>query len=186
MNLEGTLEVRSTHAAAAALSAALLVISAAPASAAEADQHCWYDLETGLSGCHDTYAKVLDDLSAAGEVAVATSYGSDGALVGTASGGVVALASVALGTVYEDLNYGGSSYTFTASSGCDSNADVDWQLSSMPSGWNDRVSSFKSFGQCATRIWADTGYSGSSYGFVANSTYVGSTMNDQASSIQWN
>ncbi|MGE4113588.1 MAG: hypothetical protein AB7G36_05385 [Candidatus Nanopelagicales bacterium] len=178
--------MRSTHAAAAALSAALLVISAAPASAAEADQHCWYDLETGLSGCHDTYAKVLDDLSAAGEVAVATSYGSDGALVGTASGGVVALASVALGTVYEDLNYGGSSYTFTASSGCDSNADVDWQLSSMPSGWNDRVSSFKSFGQCATRIWADTGYSGSSYGFVANSTYVGSTMNDQASSIQWN
>lgn len=176
--------MRSTHAAAAALGAALLMIGAAPASAADVDRHCWYDLETGLSGCHDTYAEVLDDLTA--EAGAATSYATDGASAATASGGVVALASVALGTVYEDLNYGGSSYTFTASSDCDSNADVDWQLSSMPSGWNDRVSSFKSFGQCATRIWADTGYSGSSYGFVANSTYVGSTMNDQASSIQWN
>jgi hypothetical protein len=96
------------------------------------------------------------------------------------------LSTVVIGQVFEDANYGGSSYTFTASADCDTNADVDWELSSMPSGWNDRVSSFKSFGQCATKIWHDVSFAGTSYGFVVNSTYVGATLNDEASSIQWN
>lgn len=56
----------------------------------------------------------------------------------------------------------------------------------MPSGWNDRVSSFKSYGLCATRIWENTNFGGASYGFTVNSTYVGDAMNDRASSIQWN
>ncbi len=68
----------------------------------------------------------------------------------------------------------------------DSNSDVDWQVGSMPYGWNDRVSSFKSFGQCATRIWENNNFTGASYGYIVNSSYVGAAMNDRASSIQWN
>lgn len=52
-------------------------------------------------------------------------------------------------------------------------------------GWNDRITSFKSYENCATKLWENT-FSGSSYGFCVNSTYVGAAMNDRASSMQFN
>ena len=153
--------------------AATCLLGMAPAYADDSVQHCWLDVEAATSQCFQTQAEVLAQIDAQ------DAQRSQSELVSPA-------ATVILGQVFEDANYGGSSYTFTASSGCDTNADVDWQVSSMPSGWNDRVTSFKSFNDCATRIWSDTGYSGSTYGFVVNSTNVGTTMNDQTSSIQWN
>ena len=170
--------MRSTRLAPAAVVAvtATALLSTSPAHAADTVEHCWLDVETSAGQCFATYAEVLAQLDA---LESEDSQESLSDLVSPA-------ASVVIGQVFEDASYGGSSYTFTASSGCDTNADVDWQVSSMPSGWNDRVTSFKSFNQCATRIWSDTGYSGNSYGFVANSTNVGATMNDQTSSIQWN
>ena len=96
-------------------------------------------------------------------------------------------ASFVLGTVYADAGYAsaGGSYTFTSSSDCDTNPDVDYQVAVMPAGWNDRISSFRSYGHCATRLWENT-FSGTSYGFTVNSSYVGDAMNDRASSIQFN
>lgn len=159
----------------AVASVAVPVAGASPALADEPVTHCWQDLESGAGGCFDTYAEVLTDIALHAAVPR-----------GDTADGITPLSTVIIGQVFEDANYGGSSFTFTASGDCDTNVDVDWELSAMPSGWNDRVSSFKSFGQCATKIWQDVGYGGSSYGFVVNSTYVGATLNDQASSIQWN
>ena len=52
-------------------------------------------------------------------------------------------------------------------------------------GWDNRISSFRSYSNCRTAIFANTNYGGSSYGYYTNSSYVGSAMNDQASSIRW-
>jgi len=156
--------------------AATCLLGMSPAYADDSVQHCWQDVESGTSQCFATYAEVLEQLG-----------GQDGQDAQQSLSDLVSpAASVIIGQVFEDASYGGSSFTFTASAGCDTNADVDWQVSSMPAGWNDRVTSFKSFNSCATRIWSNTGYTGNSYGFVVNSTNVGSTMNDQTSSIQWN
>jgi hypothetical protein len=170
---------RIVSAAAAALAVALTTVG--PASATGGSTHCWQDVESQAGACYNTYAEVLTDIARHAALPRAGSVDAD-----VSSEGITPLSTVIIGQVFEDLNYGGSSFTFTASSDCDTNADVDWELSAMPSGWNDRVSSFKSFGQCATRIWQDVGFGGSYYGFVVNSTYVGSTLNDQGSSIQWN
>ena len=146
---------RIVTATAAALAVALTTVG--PASAAPRGTHCWQDVESHAGACYNTYAAVLTDIARHAALPRAGSVGG-----GVSSEGITPLSTVIIGQVFEDLNYGGSSFTFTASSDCDTNADVDWELSAMPSGWNDRVSSFKSFGQCATRIWWRRRGSGSS------------------------
>ncbi len=159
-----------------------LALIPTPAAAVEPDTHCWMDLDTGETGCYASFALVVDALSDG-----AVQVDADAATISEAQRAALApLSTFIIGQVFEDANYGGSSFTFTASADCDTNADVDWNVASMPTGWNDRVTSFKSFGQCATKIWQDTNYGGASFGFVVNSTNVGATMNDQTSSIQWN
>jgi hypothetical protein len=59
--------------------------------------------------------------------------------------------------------------------------------SSSPSdlgSWSDRVSSFHSYGSCATRLWTGTGYTGSAYGWSVSSN-VPSSLNDKARSAQF-
>jgi hypothetical protein len=82
-------------------------------------------------------------------------------------------------------NYGGASFTLNGDYGCDTNPDVDWQLSSYsPYGWNDTVSSFLGYSDCETRLWEHDNFGGASYGAYTNSSYVGDAMNDKASSSQ--
>src|SRR4051794_41000559 len=50
--------------------------------------------------------------------------------------------SYIVGIMYEHINFGGASFTWTANRGCtDTIADVDFWVTSMPAGWNDVVSS---------------------------------------------
>ncbi len=160
----------------------VIALTPAPAAAVEPETHCWMDLDSGETGCYSSFALVVDALSE-GTVEVA----ADAITVTDAQrAAITPLSTFIIGQVFADASYAGSSYTFYTSGDCDTNADVDWNVASMPTGWNDRVTSFKSFGQCATRIWQDTSYGGASYGFYVNSTNVGATMNDETSSIQWN
>jgi hypothetical protein len=155
-----------------------------PAAQAEGPQHCWLDVETGENGCFGSFADLIGELSGGTvQVSKGTSVLTDAQRAQLAIGPT---ATYVIGQLFENLNYGGDDKLITASGDCDTNSDVDYYLGSMPSGWNDRVSSFKSYGLCATRIWENTNFGGASYGFVVNSTYVGDAMNDRASSIQWN
>lgn len=65
---------------------------------------------------------------------------------------------------------------------------VDYQIADLGS-WRDRVSSFKSFGNCATRLWSSTSFGGTAYpsasGWLASSTYLGAAFNDHARSAQF-
>jgi hypothetical protein len=155
--------------------ATAVLFAPAPAAAAAPlpPTHCWVDLSSGRSACFASEAEVFAAIGA----------GSTGRTGLSGAARAETLASVALGTVYADADYLGSSYTFTAAGDCDTLADVDWQVSVMPTGWNDRVSSFRSYGLCQTIIWENT-FSGASLGPSGNVSYVGS-MNDRTSSIQW-
>lgn len=167
-----------------ALAAGLIPLAmATSASAATAESHCWMDLSSGQTRCFSSFQRVVDAVSG-GRVTVskgATSLSE----AQRAKIAATAAAPYVLGTWFQDANYGGSSYLVTGNTDCDTNADVDYQIGTMPPGWNDQISSFKSYGLCATRIWENT-FSGASYGFYVNSSYVGDAMNDRASSIQWN
>lgn len=92
--------------------------------------------------------------------------------------------SYLLGRLYDDQNYGGSFEEFYGlGSGCTSSNGFGW--ADIGSSWYGRVSSFHSYSSCRTKIFANTDYGGASYGFHADSSYVGSTLNDRTKSVQF-
>lgn len=177
-----------TTTAAAVMLAAAPAVTISPAQAAQGGSHCWFNVSTGAHSCHHTFAEVISELSGdrvRPADGASTMTGRQRADIARTPRG--ARATYVLGTVYADTGYAtsGGTYTFTSSTDCDTNPDVDYQVAVMPAGWNDRISSFKSYGRCATKLWENT-FSGTSYGFTVNSSYVGSGINDRASSIQFN
>lgn len=84
--------------------------------------------------------------------------------------------------LYDDANYGGSFFQITNSAAC--NGSTVYTLSNLGSyGWSGRVSSFKSFSNCSTKVWEKSSPGGSSYGFNVNASNLGA-MNDKANSAQ--
>jgi hypothetical protein len=96
-------------------------------------------------------------------------------------------AAVLVGIEYADVNYGGASLSMTASGRCDYSLDVDYRFPSLPSGWNDRISSFHSYSNCAQQLFRDTSFAGGALtNIVSSMSYVGSAANDRASSVTFN
>ena len=65
-----------------------------------------------------------------------------------------------VGIEYADLNYGGASLSMTGAGRCDNSLDVDYRFPSLPAGWNDRISSFRSYSNCAQQLFRGTNFSG--------------------------
>lgn len=167
-----------------------LVLAGGPADASatpgSTGRVCWGDYSSGVTSCFDSTTQMLDAIRAAtGHDLVypantQASASSTPAPTGP-TGKVSPQAAYALATIYDDRNYGGGSYTFTDthSTTC---KDYFYNYNTMPSGWDNRVSSFKSFGGCKTRLSENTNQGGASVGPLVNSSYVGDTLNDRASS----
>jgi hypothetical protein len=177
----------------AAIAATLTMAGASSASAeapktdtpAQAQASCWLDITTGQSLCvpdgvdlvsrvEATTGKViaLPDDTVVGGVRISSGQAS-ASLLSTAS----ASSAHVVSALYDDINYGGGTYLMTADAvGC------DWGIASLVgAGWNDRASSFKSYGGCLTAVYKNTNYGGTRLGFSTNKASFG-TMNDAASS----
>jgi hypothetical protein len=91
------------------------------------------------------------------------------------------LTSVILSIDYTGTNESGSSLTWTKPAGCGS-----YTASSMPTGWNDVVSSVSNFNGCGTTLYQNTSFSGSTFSIAVDGTAntLGS-FNRQASSQKW-
>lgn len=166
---------------------AVAVLGSAPAAVAleapadvgeQPTEHCVLNTETGREVCvadaRDLAAAVLEET---GYVLV---YGDERASV---AGDAAVAATYVLGTFYSYPSYGGSSRAVSAANPC--SAGYAYSYADLGSiGWNDDIDSFKSFNGCQTKIWENTGYNGASYGYVTNSTDVGS-MRNRASSVRW-
>lgn len=89
--------------------------------------------------------------------------------------------SVIIGIDYKNINFGGDSLTLTESAACGKYA-----LSSMPSGWNDVLSSLKTSGGCASSIFTNINFGGSKYvvGVDSSASSV-DPYNDETSSQKW-
>jgi len=98
---------------------------------------------------------------------------------------VASTAVAILGIEYADANYRGATLTLTAAGGCDSSLDVDWQFASLPSSWNDRISSFRSYSNCLQRLFRDVNFGTAITPIQGSSPWVGSAANDKASSIRF-
>jgi hypothetical protein len=90
-------------------------------------------------------------------------------------------ATYVIGIDFQNVNFGGQSVTFIESAKCGY-----YQISSMPSGWNDIVSSVSTSSGCATTLWQNVGFTGSTFSVGRNSSASGmGSFNDQASSQKW-
>lgn len=181
---------RSAAAGAMIIAAAL---AGAPANAAAPDTaptvrtagtFCVLQLPDGKSACVEREADMPYARKALG-------LPVNGDYTQTAARG--ALATWHLGTFYDDANYGtGSGYlevTVTTGDCTASKTDSNYQNQNLAdNGWAARISSFKSYGNCQTRLYSTAYFGGSAYpasGYSGNVPYVGAAMNDQARSVKW-
>lgn len=154
-----------------------------PSAASAHEQFCWMNVVTGEGACYATYAEVIADVSDGSTTLDSEQEGLTENQVRELAEGPSA--TYIISEIYDGAGYSGARFTFTAPRACDNTTTINFSRSVMPSGWNDRLSSFKSFSNCSTRIWEHGGFSGASYGFFVDSWYVGDAMNDHTSSIQW-
>jgi hypothetical protein len=164
---------------------ALPSAAAAPlVSSSSRATHCVHDLSDRTQQCFATFTEAI---------AAAT----DGAITDAPAQPAQAVAdpafaqrldavasSAVLGISWANINYSGSSVTWTASFGCDDSVDVDWQVSNVGSTWNDRISSAQSFSHCQSKYWENAGFTGQSTAWFTSASTFG-TMNDKATSIKF-
>jgi hypothetical protein len=62
-------------------------------------------------------------------------------------------------------------------------ADIDYQQSPMPAGWDNRISSFISHSNCWVRHYAGAGFTGAFVGYSGTQAVLG--ISNQTSSIRW-
>ncbi len=158
-----------------AASAALLIAEPANAasispSSSSGAQACSINVDTSEYHCYPSHSAMLSALEARGPI------GTEGQPAASAT----PLASYVLAVFYMDASYGGSSLTaYTSHSTlC---ASYSYTANSMPSGWNDDISSYLSYGTCKTQVFENINLGGSSYGPVADAPSLG-VMNDATSS----
>ncbi len=88
---------------------------------------------------------------------------------------------VVLSIDYTDVNFGGPTLTWTQNNGCGS-----FQAASMPSGWNDRVSSVITRSGCANTQYKNINFGGTTFSISRNSSAANlGSFNDQTSSEKW-
>jgi hypothetical protein len=150
-----------------AVTTGVLLLVASPAQAATApdktDEVCWLDSDTGITQCFADEAAFED---AVFEQTGAALVESESASASRSAAGIL--------TVYVAARFwDGTSYTSTQiaitttnSAICTSGSGITGNT--MPLGWNDRVSSFKTFLSCVTRIYEDVTLGGAFYGYATD------------------
>ena len=90
-----------------------------------------------------------------------------------------AAASVAVGTVYKDAGGTGGSLTFFGSSGC---SGVTFGFSTVPSGWENSISSLRATNSCWGTVYTATNYGGTRFNCTPFCSSLGA-LNDSVKSI---
>jgi hypothetical protein len=99
-----------------------------------------------------------------------------------------AQAATVVGVMYQHSNYGGAQLTHTVTPNgftCTASlSNVDVQYASMPSGWNDVVSSHRGYANCWARLYEHSNYGGALLDYAGSRSSLGA-MNDKTSSVRY-
>lgn len=145
--------------------------------------HCFATFRAAIA--YGTHGRITDAPATPAAAARDPKFAAKVATAGAAP--LVGTGSALLGIDYADANMRGASLSFFGTSGCDNSSDADFRFNSMPTGWNDRITSFSSFSNCAQQLFRNTNLGGGSLTIVIRSlANVGPAANDQASSLTFN
>jgi hypothetical protein len=154
--------------------------------AAGADQplHCFATFRAAVA--FGTGGRVRDAPASATAAAHDPAFAAAVTAAGTAPSTAPA-ASILVGTEFADANFTGGTLSLFAPGRCDNSSDADFRFGSLPAGWNDRITSFRSFSNCAQQLFRSVNFAGGSLTLIISSlANVGAAANDQASSITFN
>lgn len=76
------------------------------------------------------------------------------------------MAATVIGILYQHANMQGATLTVTGVTCTTTTADVDNALPSLPAGWNDAISSFRSYANCWTKLYEHANFGGSTFGYA--------------------
>lgn len=140
-------------------------------------------IESALSHCAIEIFPIGDIASSpTGAVCFATEDEVTAFLHGSAESGRgarAAAAGVAVGTVYKDAGGAGGSLTFWGSSGC---TGATFGFPTVPSGWDNSISSVRGSNSCWATVYADVNYVGSRVNCSPYCASIGS-RNDSVKSL---
>jgi len=99
-----------------------------------------------------------------------------------------AASNIVISVEHTGEDFGGSTLTITGTHACDNfTSPVEFTMTSLPSGWNDDIESFRAFANCAGMHFLHIGASGpfNDNGFFFSRTSFPSWLDDEVSSIAW-
>lgn len=187
--------LRLSLAGSSILVAGLLAVPAAAAGAlpaAEGSEVCAVGVHrveaaAAVSGAEPMAEPVVDCFPTFGE---AVEFATDGELSASSPAELedavesetVAMASVVLGYEYKGSSYSGGSIVLYGTSGSGCGSGSTYGFSSMPTGWNNVISSAKVFASCWSVHYDYTSYRGDRRTCTGSCSSLG-TMNNRTSSI---
>lgn len=164
-------------------------VTSRPADPEPVGKHCVVEIESIQHGaaeskmseavCFDTFSKAIS-ASTLGEVRLAEGFQpahlTPSMLVGTSS-------TTVIGIDYSSPNFQGSSLVWYANNTVGCNTGSSYAASTMPSGWNDVVSSAQTYGGCNNNPhYEHNNWTGASLTCTCSSMGV---MDNQTSSERW-
>jgi len=178
--MSSTIRIRALAAFFAVTTGALL-ITAGPAQATGSaragfgDEACWLNVDTSILQCFDDEDAMSEAIVEQTGTALAD---PEAGFASRSSAGT--LAATLLVRFYADPNYLGDVLTITSASStiCTTGGGLNQDLAGV---WNNRVSSFKSYNSCSTRVYENVSQGGAWFGFSVNAPGVGALDNAASS-----
>ncbi|WP_147449382.1 hypothetical protein [Actinomadura pelletieri] len=174
-----------------------VVVAPASAVAVASERHCVVSVADREMRCFAGFREALA-VATAGRIADAPDDAAAAAADRVLERRINALAAgrrdgalmegYVLSIEYQHENFGGSSIIFTGYRGCDGIDDgiVEFEYADLaPIGWNDTISSFRTYSDCRVRHFEHPHFVTPRTVFQTTLSYIGSLMNDRASSLQW-
>lgn len=166
--------------------------SATPASAgapSAKERHCTVSAATSDSPlskvrCYATFAEAIS-AATGGRVKITATRVEDISpekLAAALSQPAAAAATYVRAILYTSTLYGGSSLTFTASSGCSVFGNYDAFYPNFQSPWNNNFSSGRTFSGCRATLYDSSNYGGAQYPMAADASYTTFGAMDNAGS----
>ncbi len=148
---------------------------------------CWVNLDRGLSLCVDAGENLADAVLARHGILLESEdkviAPSALALASSERKDFRPLKETVIGVLFEHEAYRGYSLVVTVTgNSCSGAVFVIPNL--VASGWNNRISSFKSYSNCRTTIFEDFNFKGARLSGI-NTRRVGRALNDLTSSVRW-
>ncbi|WP_147339431.1 hypothetical protein [Actinomadura spongiicola] len=174
-----------------------LVVAPVSAVAAGPERHCVVSVGDREARCFGGFREALAEATA-GRITDAPGNAAAAAAdrvlerrinaLAAERGGSALREGYVLSIEYQHENFGGSSIIFTGYRGCDGIDDgiVEFEYADLaPIGWNDTISSFRTYSDCRVRHFEHPHFVTPRTVFQTTLSYIGSLMNDRASSLQW-